>query len=109
MSVHDFDQDLVDRLALLVGLVGHQVAAQPVRCEVANLVLALDQLHATRLAAPTGVYLGLDDPLAAADLLGGLDCLLGCFRGVALRHGQSVLGKQLFALIFVQIHGVLPS
>jgi hypothetical protein len=78
-------------------------------CEVADLVLALDQLDAAGLAAATGVHLRLDDPLAAADLLGGLDGLLRGFRGKALRHGQPVLGKQLFALIFVQIHGVLPS
>ena len=49
------------------------------------------------------------DPRGDVDLLGGLDCLLRCFRGKALRHGQPVLGKQLFALVFVQIHGVLPS
>jgi hypothetical protein len=41
-----------------------------------DLVLALGQLDATRLAAPTGVDLRLDDPLFAADLVGRLDCLL---------------------------------
>src|SRR5690606_7026178 len=48
-----FDQDLADRLAIGVGLVGHQALAQPLSGERLGVLLALDQLHTARLAAAT--------------------------------------------------------
>ncbi|KAF1856457.1 hypothetical protein Lal_00048580, partial [Lupinus albus] len=103
------DQDLADRLAVGVGLVGHQALAEPVGGERLGVVLALDQLHAARFTAAAGMDLGLDDPLAATDFFAGF---CGFFRGIhgeALGYGQAVLSEQLLTLIFVEIHACLPS
>ena len=45
------DQDLGNRLTFLVGLIGHQVLAQPLLGECLGGFGALDQLDATSLAA----------------------------------------------------------
>ena len=74
--------------------------------EFADFVLGLDQLDAARLAPAARVHLRLHDPAVSANLLGGLHGLLGRLRGKTLRYGQAVLGKQLLALIFVQIHAL---
>ena len=103
------NQNLVDRLAVGVGLVGHQTLAQPLSGEGLGLFLALDQFHTTGFTATTGVDLGFDNPLGTTDFVAGLS---GRFRGVyceAFGYGQAVLSKQLLTLILVKIHAFLPS
>ncbi|MDR6358060.1 hypothetical protein Q3H58_004731 [Pseudomonas psychrotolerans] len=104
-----FDQDLADRLTVGVGLVGHQTLAQPLGGEFLGFFFALDQLHATGLTAATGMYLGFDDPLVAADTAASLVGLLGGVYSEAFGNGQAVFSEQLLTLILVEIHACLPS
>ena len=101
-------QDLADRLAVGVGLVGHQVLAQPLLGERLGVLFALHQLHTARFTAAAGVHLSFDDPLAAADLVAGFCGLFGGVYGKALGYRQAVFSEQLLTLIFVEIHACLP-
>ncbi len=62
-----FYQDLVNRLAVGIRLVGHQTLAQPVLSKRTDLFFAVNDFNAARFTAATGVYLALDYPRAAAD------------------------------------------
>ena len=57
------------------------------------------ELDPARLAAPADLHLGLDDD-RVAQLVGGFYSLLHGGRVTTLRHGNSVLGEELFALVF---------
>src|SRR5690606_16816626 len=99
-----FNQNLADRLAVFVGLVGNQVLTQPLFGEFTDLFFALDQLYTAGLAATTSVNLGFDYPAVAADFVCRCYGFLGSIAGNAFGYGQAVLSEQLLALIFVQIH-----
>ncbi|MNQ24133.1 hypothetical protein D3C85_373180 [compost metagenome] len=103
------NQNLVDRLAAGVGLVGHQTLAQPVGGERLGVFLALDQLDAARFTAATGMHLSLDDPLGAADFVAGFCGFFRSAYGETLGYGQAVFSEQLLTLILVEIHACLPS
>jgi hypothetical protein len=94
---------------LFIGLEGHQVLTQPLLGKGTHIVLAIDQLDATRLATATSMNLHFDDPAVAANLLCGSDGLISAVYCIALRDGQSIFGKQLLCLVFVQIHPFSPS
>jgi hypothetical protein len=55
--------------------VGYQGHTENFISETTNFIDAVGQLDPTALAAPAGMYLRLDDPLVAADRLGGCNCL----------------------------------
>ncbi len=88
-----FDQNLADRLAIGIGLVGHQSLAEPLLCERSGLVLAAHQLDAAGLAATAGMHLSLDHPFGAANLVASLGGFSWIVYRVACRNRQSVLGK----------------
>jgi len=98
------DQNLADRLTIGIGLVGHQTLVEPLLGERSGLILAANQLYATRLATSTGMHLGLDHPLCAADLVAGFRCFLRAIYRIAFGHGQTVFSEQLFTLVLVKIH-----
>jgi len=98
------NQDLADRLAIGIGLVGHQPLVQPLLGERTRLVFAAYQLDTTGLAATTGMDLSLDHPLGAPDLVTGFGGLLRAVYRVAFRHRQSIFCKQLLTLVLVKIH-----
>ncbi|MNB69504.1 hypothetical protein D3C75_160340 [compost metagenome] len=62
-----FHQDLVNRLAVRVCLVGHQAFAQPVFSKGANLFFALNNFHTARFTTATSVNLTLNYPRAGTN------------------------------------------
>ncbi len=98
------DVDLADRLTVFVGLYRDQTLAQPLLRERFDLRRRVRQLDAAGLAAAAGVHLDFDYPLIAADLLRRIDRGLRRIDRIALRYRQTVFGKQLLCLVFVQIH-----
>src|SRR5690606_18112767 len=103
------DQDLADRLAVGIGLVGHQALAQPVGCELPGFLRVANQLYTARLSSPSGMYLGLYDPCIATDLLAGFCGLLRGVYGMAYGDGQAVFSEELLTLILVKIHAFYRS
>src|SRR5437763_7416341 len=91
---------------------GHQHAARDVAldvqaenglCLLFGLIRRLGELDAARLAAATGLHLGLDDDLGADLLRGGL----GFFGGIGHRARQnrySVGGEEIPRLVLVEVH-----
>ena len=63
------------------------------------------ELDAARLAAAADLDLGLDHH-RVAELLGGLDGLGHRGGRPAVGHGHAVLGEQLLALVFEEVHRV---
>ena len=102
------NQNLADRLAIGVCLVGHQTLAQPLGGERLGVFLVLDQLDAARFTAATGVHLGFDNPLAATDLFAGRSRFFRGVNGIASGYRQAVFSEQLLTLILVKIHAYLP-
>jgi hypothetical protein len=101
------DVDDVDRQPLGTRLVGDQLDAEHRLRVFTHLVGTARQLDAAGLAASAGVYLGLDDPQIAAELFRSGDRGSGGLDGNATRHGNAVVGKQSFGLVFVQIHWIV--
>ena len=64
---------------------------------------ALGLIGAAALAAC--VDLRLHDPHRTTELLGGLDGLLHGERRIAAGHWNAELAQDLFALVFVDLHG----
>ena len=62
-----FNQDLVNRLAVRICLIGHQTFAQPVLGKCADLFFALNYFHTARFAAATSVNLTFHYPRTRAD------------------------------------------
>ncbi len=98
------DVDLVDRQAVVSGLLGDEALADHAGRGRLHVVDGLDDLHAARLAAPTGVHLRLDDPYAPAEPACRIDGLLGRGSDEAGGHRDAVAGEQLLGLVFVQVH-----
>ena len=91
-------------MAIGISLVSHQTLAQPLLCEGLGVFFVANQLDAARFTATTGVDLGFDNPLAAADFVASFCC---CFRGVycvTSGNWQAVFSEQLLTLILVKIH-----
>src|SRR6201989_3206083 len=88
------------------GLVGFHVGTEHALGGGADIVQAAAELHATGLTAATGMDLGLDHPLRAAKVLGGVDGGVGRVGNLARRHGDAVLGEQFFSLVLVEIHSI---
>ena len=86
---------------------GDQLGAEHRLRVLPHLVGTACQLNAARLAATAGVYLGLYDPQFAAELLRRGDRGIGGLGGDSSRHGDAVVGKQSFGLVFVQIHRIV--
>ena len=68
-----------------------------------GLVGVVRELDAAGLAAAADLDLGLDHD-GEAELLGSLARLLRRGRMATLRHGHAVLGEELLALVFEQVH-----
>ena len=68
-----------------------------------GLVAVVGHLDAAGLAPPADQHLRLDHT-GKAQLLGGIDGLLDGLCGAALGHRNTVLGEQLLALVFEQVH-----
>ena len=62
------------------------------------------QLDAARLAATTGMHLGLDDPEVAAEFGSCRDCVAWRMCRYSLGNRDAELCKKLLGLIFVKIH-----
>lgn len=104
-----FDQHGVNRQALGIGLVSHDLGAQhPLRGRCGRL-RGFNQLHAARLAPPTGMHLRLDDPTTAAKSLCGSLRFFWRRGWTTFRNRNAEFGKQLFGLVFMQIHEAGPS
>ena len=61
------------------------------------------ELDPARLAAPADLHLGLDHD-RVAELVGGFYSFFHGGRVATVRHGDSVLGEELFALVFEKVH-----
>src|SRR5690606_13015665 len=98
------DQQAADLLALGTRLVRPELHAQDLARDLADLVDGAGELHATALASPPGVDLGLHDPDLSAERFGGLDRLVDRETGDTPGHRDPVLAQDLLALVLVDIH-----
>ena len=103
------DQQAPYLLAGRAGLVGDELHAEDFGRTLLDLVDRARQLHAAALAAPTGVNLGLHDPDRAAERLCRLDRVVDAERGNSARHRHAEATKDFLALVFVDLHCVVPS
>ena len=85
-------------------LVGFHPGAEHALGVLTHFVEGLGVLDATGLATATGMDLRLDHPGVAADGLGRVYGLLRGARNAPGRYRNAVIGKQLFCLVFVEIH-----
>jgi hypothetical protein len=98
------DVDPIDREPLVPALVRNEPRAEQRLRVLLDLRGGFRELHAAGLAAATRVDLSLDDPDAAAELLGGGFRLGRGFHSDAFGNGNAVLGEQCLRLVFVEIH-----
>src|SRR6185369_16192057 len=98
------DQEAPHLLPLRPGLVGDELHAEDLAGELRHLGLRARELDAAALAATAGVDLRLDDPDGAAELLRRLGRFADTECGIAARHGDAESGKDLLALVFVDLH-----
>ena len=98
------DQEPAHLLALRPGLVSDELHAEDLAGELRDLGLRARQLDASALAAAAGVDLRLDDPDRAAQLLRRLGGLAHAEGRIAARHRDAEAGKDLLALVFVNLH-----
>src|SRR5690606_5651849 len=103
-----FHQNAANGLAFFVSLVSHQVFAQPLFSEGFDFFFALNELHTARLTTATGMNLSLNYKHITTDLIGSFHRFSNCCCSDAFGCKQTILGKELFTLILVQIHGVIP-
>ncbi len=109
------DVEAVDLLAGRARLHGDQRRSQHLPGEGLDLLDGLGEAHAAlfagfrllelALAAAAGVDLGLHHPERSAELLGGLDRLLGREGREAVGDGGAERAKDGFRLIFMDVHG----
>src|SRR5690606_6955524 len=101
-----FNIETADLLSFGAGLVRLELHAQDLASQAPDVFQALGNLHTATLAAATGVDLGLDHPDRAAEFLGGSDSFVNGERRDTSwdRHTESA--QDLFALVFVNLHGV---
>ena len=112
------DVEPLDLLAVRSGLDRDQGLAEHLGGMLAHLVEGMGEADAAlgvgteflelALAPAAGVDLGLDHPQGPGKLLGRLDRLLDAHRGIARGHRNAIFRKQLFGLIFVDVHGPRP-
>ena len=108
------DVEALDLLALRAGLDGDQRLAEHLlgigahfldRLGEADAALGIGaKLRELALAAAAGVDLRLHDPERPGQLLRGLDRLVDIHCRMARRNRHAELRKQLFGLIFVDVH-----
>ena len=99
-----FHVDDIHRQSVGTGLRRHEPPPQHPGGTLPDLVEALRNLDAAGFAAAPRMHLGLDHPQIAAERPCRRD---GCFRrlrGDARRYRDTVVGKQSFRLVFVEIH-----
>ena len=103
-DVHGLGEEhRADLAAFGAGLLGDQLHASHGLEQLRGLVGVRGELHATALAAPAGVDLGLDDA-GAAEALRDHAGLFGVLGHLPIGRGHLVLPKQLFGLIFMDVH-----
>src|SRR5258708_6664712 len=86
----------------------HQLHAENLSCEIADLVDRLGNLDSACLAAAAGVDLRLHDPDATAERLRGPDRFVDREGGNAARRRHAEAAKDFLALVLVDLHA-LPS
>ncbi|MOA18079.1 hypothetical protein D3C78_1383670 [compost metagenome] len=96
-----FYQDLVNRLAQRVSLVGHQTLAQPGFSESADIFFAVYNFNAASFTATASMNLTFNHPRAGADFGCGLFRFTRCGTGITGWCRHTIPSKQLFCLIFV--------
>ena len=80
-----FNQDLVNRLAVRICLVGYQTLAEPMFSKRTNLFFALNNLHTARFTTATSVNLTLNYPRAGTDFRCGFFCFTRGSTGITHR------------------------
>ncbi len=98
------DEHAPYRLAAFVRLVGDQIPAEHPPGGFGRGVGIVDQLDPAGLATAARVDLRLDDPFLAGEFPHGVGRFGFVVDDDAVGHRDVVLAKQLFRLIFVQIH-----
>ncbi len=98
------DQHALDQLTPFAGLVGHELVADHLVGDPADLLDRIHELHPARLAPPAGVHLGLHDPAVAADVLGHARRGLARVRDLAGRDRHPVGREQFLGLVLVDVH-----
>src|SRR3954464_4518782 len=88
------------------GLRGPERGADHLVGEVGDLADGVRELHPAALAAAAGVDLRLDDPPAAAELLGDASGGAIAVHDLARRHRDAVALEELLRLVLVDVHGV---
>ena len=99
-----FDVEPVDHLALGAGLMGHQRRTEDARRLAADVLDRFDDLDAAGLAAAARMYLRLDHPYRAAELVGRTLGLLDRKGRDAARHRHAELPQHRLGLVFVNVH-----
>jgi hypothetical protein len=78
--------------------------------QITDLIHGLGQFDSPAFAPTTGMNLGLNDPPTGTglflDLGRSTNSFLRGFGQEATLDGHTVLGKQGFALVFVNVHGI---
>jgi hypothetical protein len=72
-----------------------------------GLVMAVGNLDPAGLTATAYLHLGFDY-CRITDFIGNGNCTIDGFSNAAWRSGDSILGKELLALIFKKIHLFSP-
>src|ERR1700722_8115801 len=99
-----FDQQTPDDAALFAGLGRDQGHAQNLSGVVQSFVGRFRELHATGLAATTGMDLGFDHDHMGAQTLGDGAGFLFFHYHFAARDRYAKFGEDRFGLIFVNLH-----
>ena len=115
-KVHGFrHHDLADQLSGFPGLLGDQYLVEHLAGYVFHFLHGVDDVHAALepvfecpFAASSGMYLCLNYVLGNAHVAGYLCCFLGGGGGNALGSCHAKALKELFCLIFVNIHDSGP-
>ena len=80
-----FNQDLVNRLAVRICLVGYQTLAEPMFSKRTDLFFALNNLHTARFTTATSVNLTFNYPRAGTDFRRGFFCFTRGSTGITHR------------------------
>src|SRR5204863_6675943 len=98
-----FDQHALHALACVAGLRRDERRANHLVGQVRDLPDRVGELHAATLAAAAGVDLRLDDPPAAAELLGDARRRAVAIDNLARRHRDAVALEELLRLVLVDV------
>ena len=107
---------LTHQATSLARLHGNESFVQHFAGEIGSLLRGLDQMHTTleailevTFATTTGMHLGLDDKLSTSKLAGRSRRFFGCGGNFSFRTRDLEAVKQLFGLIFVDIHKIFGA